>query len=276
MIKTSKQLKDKVRNIAKSDSTKAQALIRNFIMERFLERITLSPYKDNFILKGGMLIAAISGFDMRATMDIDTTVQALSLSMENARKIVEDIIAIELPDGVTFQINKVSEIMEGHAYPGIRIVLAATLDRLKQIIKLDISTGDVITPGAVDFSYKLMFEERSISLWTYNLETLLAEKLETIMSRGTANTRMRDFYDIHIIARDKVIDEAVLGKAFLATCIKRKSDNQITDLISILSEIEKSDMMKKDWENYRKANTFVGDADWKTVLSGVMTLAEHI
>ena len=122
-------------------------------------------------------------------MDIDTTVRSLTLSMENARKIVEDIIAIDLLDGIDFEITKVSDIMEDHDYPGIRFVLEASLDKMKQTIKIDISTGDVITPGAVEYSYKLMFEDHFISIWTYNLETLLGEKLETIMARETANTR---------------------------------------------------------------------------------------
>lgn len=149
-------------------------------MERFLERISLSQYRDNFILKGGMLVAAVGGLDTRATMDIDTTVKSLNLSKDNAIKIVKDIIAVDIPDGVQFKITKVTDIMEEHDYPGIRFMLEATLDKMRQAVKIDISTGDIITPGAVEYSYNLMFEDRSISLWTYNLETLLAEKLEPL------------------------------------------------------------------------------------------------
>ena len=145
-----------------------------------------------------MLVAAVVGLETRATLDIDTTVKSLPLTMETARWVVEDVIRTDVPDGVSFRITKVSDIMEGHDYPGIRFILEAFLDKMKQAIKVDISTGDIITPGAVEYSYKLMFEDRSISIWTYNLETLLGEKLETIMARETANTRMRDFYDIHI------------------------------------------------------------------------------
>lgn len=140
-----------------------------------------------------MLVSAVVGLDTRATMDIDTTVKSLELSKENAIKIVEEIIAVEIPDGVHFTITKVTDIMEEHDYPGIRFMLETSLENLRQAIKIDISTGDIITPGAVEYSYKLMFEDRAISLWTYNLETLLAEKLETIMARGPVNTRMRDF-----------------------------------------------------------------------------------
>lgn len=216
MIRTSKQLKDKVRNLSHSNSMIAQTLIRNFMMERFLERIALSQYRNNFILKGGMLISAVIGIETRATMDIDTTVRALPLDMERAKKVVEDVIGIEIDDGVAFRITKMTDIMEGHDYPGIRLMLEATQDKLRQAIKIDISTGDVITPGAIEYAYKLMFEDRYISLWTYNLETLLGEKMETVMSRGTANTRMRDFYDVHtIVLQEKEhLDFEILKRHF--------------------------------------------------------------
>jgi predicted nucleotidyltransferase component of viral defense system len=276
MIKTSKQLKDKVKNFSGSDSTKAQTLIRNFIMERFLERISLSSYQNNFVLKGGMLVAAVMGLDMRATMDIDTTVQSFPLTEKTAGKMIEDIIAIEVPDGVEFRITKISDIMEGHDYPGIRFMLEATLDRMHQPIKVDISTGDIITPNAVKFSYKLMFEERYISLWTYNIETLLAEKLETIMARGTANTRMRDFYDIHIISRQEDVDADILKKAFVSTSKKRNTLELIDKFPEILESVERNSTMQRDWENYRNDSFYVGNLLWTEVMLSVKKLARKI
>ena len=276
MIKTATQLKAKVRNLSGGDSQKAQTLIRNFIMERFLERIALSPYRNNFILKGGMLVAAVVGLDTRATMDIDTTVKSLNLSKENAVKIVQDIIEVDIPDGVQFRITKVTDIMEEHDYPGIRFMLEASPDRMRQAIKIDISTGDIITPGAVEYSYNLMFEERAISLWTYNLETLLAEKLETIMSRGTANTRMRDFYDIHVISNQESFDRDVLKKAFLATSDKRNTTIQIPDFRDILSTVESDETMKKQWESFKEDSFFVGDLSWEEVMASVKALAETV
>lgn len=276
MIKTATQLKAKVRNLSGGDSTKAQTLIRNFIMERFLERIALSPYRNNFILKGGMLVSAVVGLDTRSTMDIDTTVKSLELSKENAVKIVEDIIAIEIPDGVQFTITRVTDIMEEHDYPGIRFVLEATLDNLRQAIKIDISTGDIITPGAVEYSYNLMFEDRAISLWTYNLETLLAEKLETIMARGTANTRMRDFYDIHVISRQEPFDPTILKRAFLATSNKRNTTNQISDFKSTLATVETDESMRKQWKNFREESFFIGDLSWDEVMESVKLLADSV
>lgn len=273
MIRTATQLKAKVRNLSGNDSQKSQTLIRNFIMERFLERISLSQYRDNFILKGGMLVAAVGGLDTRATMDIDTTVKSLNLSKDNAIKIVKDIIAVDIPDGVQFKIIKVTDIMEEHDYPGIRFMLEATLDKMRQAVKIDISTGDIITPGAVEYSYNLMFEDRSISLWTYNLETLLAEKLETIMARGTANTRMRDFYDIYVISRQEIFDKDILKKAFLATSAKRNTTDQIPNLENIIATVASNDTMAAQWENFRIDSFFVGDLSWDEVMDGVKTLA---
>lgn len=276
MIRTSKQLKDKVRNLSRSNSMVAQTLIRNFMMERFLERIALSKYRNNFILKGGMLVSAVIGIETRATMDIDTTVKALPLDMERAKAVIQDIIGIEIDDGVTFRITKMTDIMEGHDYPGIRFMLEATQDKLRQVIKIDISTGDVITPGAIEYAYKLMFEDRYISLWTYNLETLLGEKMETVMSRGTANTRMRDFYDIHTIVQQEKdhLDFEILKKAFYATCRKRESDKMIPQISSIMEDIQGNTGMMKDWENYRKDNYYVGDVGWNDVLKEVCMLAD--
>lgn len=276
MIRTATQLKAKVRNLSGGDSKKAQTLIRNFIMERFLERIALSQYRNNFILKGGMLVAAVVGLDTRATMDIDTTVKSLNLTKDNAVKIVEEIIAVNLDDGVQFQIAKVTDIMEEHDYPGIRFMLEATLDKMRQAVKMDISTGDVITPRAVEYSYHLMLEDRAISLRTYNLETLLVEKLETIMARGTANTRMRDFYDIHVISHQEAFDREILKKAFLATSAKRNTTDQILGFRDILSTVEADASMKKQWDSFREDSFFVGELSWNEVTASVKVLAEVV
>ena len=276
MIRTATQLKAKVRNLSGEDSKKAQTLIRNFIMERFLERIALSQYRNNFILKGGMLVAAVVGLDTRATMDIDTTVKSLNFTKDNAVKIVEEIIAVNLDDGVQFQITKVTDIMEEHDYPGIRFMLEATLDKMRQAVKMDISTGDGITPRAVEYSYHLMFEDRAISLRTYNLETLLVEKLETIMTRGTANTRMRDFYDIHVISHQEAFDREILKKAFLATSAKRNTTDQIPGFRDILSTVEADASMKKQWESFREDSFFVGELSWNEIMASVKVLAEVV
>lgn len=272
MIHTSKQLKDKVRNVSKGDNNIAKTLIRNFMMERFLERVSLSEYRNNFILKGGMLVASIVGVDMRATMDIDTTVKALPLNEEDARRIISEICMISIEDGVNFQITSVTSIMTDFEYPGIRMMLEATLDRMRQAIKLDISTDDVITPAAVDYEYKLMFEERTISLLTYNKETLLAEKIQTILARGIANTRLRDFYDVHSIMStyENEVDKELLLEAFQATCKKRETVFSQEEMLDVLALLKKDEGLAQMWEQFRKKNYYVGELEWEAVLQIVI------
>ena len=270
MIHTSKQLKDKVRNISKGDNDIAKALIRTFMMERFLERVSLSKYRENIILKGGMLVASIVGVNLRATMDIDTTVKALSLNINEMEKIVDEITAVPVEDGVTFQIKAMTTIMDDFDYPGVRIMLEATLEKMRQSLKLDISTDDVITPSAVGYEYKLMFEDRTIHLLTYNVETLLAEKIQTILARGIANTRMRDFYDIYEITKREKIDIHTLQAAFLATCKKRETLFSENEMNNILTKISEDDSMPQMWDRFRRKNYFVGELQWEEVSGKVI------
>lgn len=278
MIHTSKQLKDKVRNISKSDSRVAQALLRNYIMERFLERVSVSRYKDRFILKGGMLVASIVGIDMRATMDIDATIRALPLNIMDTQQIIEEICSITIEDKVTFQIINVSEIMSDFEYSGVRVQVEAKLDRLRQPLKIDISTNDVITPSAINYQYSLMFEERTIELLTYNIETLLAEKIQAIFSRGIANTRMRDYYDVYMIVKNDqvIIAFDILKDAFLATCLKRNTVFDNEAIITGLSTIKGDSEMKKRWEHFRRENFFVGDVLWEDALRVLEKVMDRI
>lgn len=276
MISSSTQLKAKVRNLSGGDNGKAQTLLRNFIMERFLERVSLSEYRDNFVLKGGMLVASVVGADMRTTMDIDTTVCSLALSKEETTRVVGDIIAVPLEDGVSFALKKIVDIMEGHDYPGIRCALEASFGTLCQAVKLDISTGDAITPAAVRRDYRLMFEDRSIPLWSYNLETLLAEKLETVMARGVANTRMRDFYDIHMIVREADVDVEILRDAFRATSCRRGTHEMVPELGSIVRLVAEDENMRRLWGNYVADSPYVDGLAWDDVVASVEELARAI
>ena len=239
MIKTSRQLKALVRNLTKGDSLQAQIIMRNYVMERFLERISLSKYRNNFILKGGMLVSAMVGLDTRSTMDIDTTIKNMPLSVENAREMIEEIIAVPIDDGMTFSIKSVGEIMDEAEYTGVRVNLEATLETMRTPLKVDISTGDIITPREVLYTFKLMFEERTISILAYNLETVLAEKMETVIARGVANTRLRDYYDLYILQNEytHAISMEQFKAAFLATCKKRNSIQLIAEGNKILKEL---------------------------------------
>lgn len=277
IIKTSKQLKDKVSNLSGNNSKKAQTLIRKYVMERFLARIARSEYKNNFILKGGMLVSAIVGVEARATMDIDTTVRMLPLKKDNAIKIITEIIKIDLNDGISYEIKKVEDIMEEHDYSGIRFTVSATLEKLQETIKIDISTGDEITPSAVEFSYPMMFDDEKLYLWCYNLETMLAEKLETVIARSTLNTRMRDFYDIHILWFEKsdMINIETLRRAIINVARKRGTLNLFYNTDEILSDIVESDYLRNNWNNYKKSNYYVADLEWSAVLETTIGILKN-
>ena len=278
MIHTARQLKALVRNRSNSDSKKAQTLIRIYTMERFLERLSVSKYRDYFILKGGILVSSMVGVDRRSTMDIDTTIRNLNLSIEDARSIVEEISAIPLEDGIRFELQDVSEIMEDAEYSGVRLHLTAWLETMRTPIKIDISTGDVITPREIRYSYKLMFEDRSIELYTYNLDTILAEKMETILSRGTVNTRLRDFYDVYILSQqyaDEIMAENVYS-ALMATSKKRGSEKVILDGERILSEIFNSQDMISLWENYQNRFEYAAEAGWHDGMDAVIGLYRNL
>ena len=278
MIHTSRQLKALVRNRSHGDNAKAMTLIRNFVMERFLERMSLSKYSGNLILKGGLLVASMVGLENRATMDIDTTMRNYNLSAEGARKMVEDIIAIPLEDGIRFVVKSVESIMDEAEYPGIRFKLEAVLDTMKTPLKMDISTDDVITPGEVNYEYKLMFEERSIPLLAYNLETVLAEKMETIISRGTLNTRMRDYYDLMIlnIIKSDAINYADLAKALEATSRKRNSYEFLSGSKRILKQIKSDAGLMEQWGIYQHKYDYAADYAWVDVVKNVERLFEKL
>ena len=274
MIKTAKQLKDLIRNLSKKKSADAQILMRNYMMERFLERISLSQYQDKFILKGGMLVAAMVGLDARATMDIDATIKGADVNVEAVESIIMDIISVPMEDGVTFRIKQITEIMDEAEYPGVRVSMETEFDGVRTPLKVDISTGDVITPKEIQYSFKLMLEERSINVWAYNLETVLAEKLETVISRGITNTRMIDYYDIHILIKlyGNKKKKKVLGEALLATAKKRETEYHLSDAQEIFDEIQNDSNMQKLWKSYQKKFSYASDISWEMVMESVREL----
>ncbi len=274
MITTSRQLKDLIRNLSKKKSADAQILMRNYMMERFLERISLSDYKDRFILKGGMLVAAMVGLDARSTMDLDATVKGTNVNVKDVGNMISSILSVPVEDGVTFRVKKISEIMEEAEYPGVRVSMETTFDGVRTPLKVDISTGDVITPREVRYSFKLMLEERAIEVWAYNLETVLAEKLETVISRNITNTRMRDFYDIHILKQlyEETLSTSMLRDALAATAKKRGTLQQIQNAGAVFDEIEENPVMKKLWQSYQNNYSYAANLPWHTVMDSVRDL----
>ena len=244
------------------------------MMERFLERISLSEYRDKFILKGGMLVAAMVGLDARSTMDLDATVKGINVNVNDVADLIAGIVSVPIDDGVTFRVNKVSEIMDEAEYPGIRVSMTTVFDGVVTPLKIDISTGDAITPGEVRYNFKLMLEDRSIDIWAYNLETVLAEKLETIITRATTNTRMRDFYDIYILEQlhGNTLNAQILHDALLATARKRETEGHLTEAREVFAEVEDSPVMQQLWTAYRKKFSYAADLEWNIVMKAVRKL----
>ena len=280
MITTARQLKDLIRNLSKKKSADAQILMRNYMMERFLERISLSEYKNQFILKGGMLVAAMVGLDARATMDLDATIKGTNVSVEDVEMIISQIISIPLDDGVSFRIKRISEIMEEADYPGVRVSMETKFDGVITPLKIDISTGDIITPREIKYNFNLMLEDRTIEVWAYNLETVLAEKLETVISRNVTNTRMRDFYDIYILQKlyGEQLSKDVLWDALVATAKKRETLAQIEteDIDEVFDEIQSSSVMENLWKAYQRNYSYAADIPWHTIMKSIRTLYEII
>lgn len=275
---TPEQIKGRIKSVAKQNNADARTLMRIYMMERFLERLAQSEYRDNFIIKGGILVTAMIGVAHRSTMDIDTSMKNLNLSAEDALRVVNQVKDIDLDDGVSFEVKDVSNIMDEMEYPGIRVTMNANMGRLITPLKIDISTGDVITPRAIEFNYDLLLEDRSISLWSYNLETILAEKLQTVLARGILNTRMRDFYDIRMLLdtyEDKV-NKAVLKDAFAATCKKRGTDHLQEQAEEIIKIIEANEQLQVLWRAYEKKYSYAADIDYASVISGVRKLMDWI
>ena len=273
MIHSSKQLKDLIRNLSKEVGIEAHVLIRKYMMERFLERVSSSKYNGSFILKGGMLVAAFVGVEARATMDIDTTIKGIPVTIVDMERTITEISNIDLDDNVKFRIKKVSEIMDEAEYSGIRFSMDALLDGAVIPLNIDISTGDVITPREIAYSYKLMFEDRTILIMTYPIETVLAEKLETVISRSITNTRMRDFYDIHILLKSQNINADILALALERTAKKRGNFNLLENAESVLKIVKSDEDMKRLWNIYQKKFKYAGEYTWDEVIHSVRELS---
>jgi predicted nucleotidyltransferase component of viral defense system len=272
------QLKAFIKKKAEEKHISAQLVMQNYMMERLLERISLSSYKRNFILKGGFLIAAIVGLDIRSTMDLDTTIKGFALTHEVTRRIFEEVCAVEMEDDVTFTITRITDIRESDDYTGLRIALTANYSPLAVPLTVDVTTGDKITPREVEYSFKLLFDDRSISVLAYNLETLFAEKLETVLSRNIANTRPRDFYDIHILhaLRGGELDMTTLKRALEETSRKRGSLSIMARYREIVESIQTSPQMQGFWEKYRKEFDYAKDIAFEAACNSVLLIMDNM
>lgn len=260
-------LKGKIKNYAKSKSIAAQVVLQNYMFERFLARLSMSDYREKFVVKGGMLIAAIVGLDTRSTMDLDTTLRNLPLTEEKVMEAVENICRITLGDDVIFEVKSIAPIRKDDRYGGFCVRLDAIYDTIVTPLSIDVSTGDVITPEAVEYEFSGIFDEEiRIKMWGYNIESVMAEKVETILSRGIFNTRPRDFYDVYILGTTQRYDKKIFLKALEATAIHRGSREQIIDKTGIIEKLSASEELIQMWEKYRKKFSYASEIQYADVM----------
>lgn len=260
-------LKGKIKNYAKSKSIAAQVVLQNYMFERFLARLSMSEYHEKFVVKGGMLIAAIVGLDTRSTMDLDTTLRNLPLTEEKIKEAVENICKVTLEDDVNFEIKSIAAIRKDDRYGGFCVRLDAIYDTIMTPLSIDVSTGDVITPDAVEYEFSGIFDEDvRIKLWGYNIESVMAEKVETILSRGIFNTRPRDFYDVYILGTTQKFDMVVFREALEATSLHRGSKEQIANKTTIIDQLADSDELIQMWDKYSRKFSYASDIEYYVII----------
>lgn len=266
-----------INNMAKENNVVAQSVLQTYMLERLLERISISKYKDNFILKGGMLISAMLGIDSRTTMDMDTTIKGFPLTKDNITNIMDEICNIEIDDNVTLKINKVELIREDDDYGGYRITFEAKYNNeMPVIIKIDITTGDKITYKEIEYSFTLMLEDRKIQIWSYNVETIIAEKFEAIVKRGVLSTRIRDYYDVYMLinTQNKIIDKKTLKDAITLTAQHRGTSEIIKDWKKIVEKIANDSKMRQQWKSYQKDNFYAEEIEYKELINAISKVGE--
>ncbi len=272
------QLKAFIKKKAAEKNISAQLVMQNYMLERLLERISLSTYKNNFILKGGFLISVIVGLDTRTTMDLDTTIKGFTLTHESIRKVFNEICAVEIEDDVSFTLEDIYDIRETDDYPGIRVSLKANYPPISVPLTVDVTTGDIITPKEIEYTFKLLFDDRTLSILAYNLETVLAEKIETVLSRSIANTRPRDFYDIHTIfaLRGNECDKNILKRALEQTSAKRGSSQVMQNYVEIIKEIRDNPQMQNLWKKYQKNFDYAKDITFEDTCNSVKYIMDYV
>ena len=256
---SSESLKGKIRNIAISKNLRSQEVLQMFFFERFLKRLSVSEYKYNFIIKGGLLISSMIGIDNRTTMDMDTTVKGVALKEDIIRNVISKIINTVVDDGIEFEITNISHIREEDEYENFRVNLIAEFGKIKNDMKIDITTGDAITPKEMEYLYPCMFQNESIRVLAYPLETILAEKYESVIKRNIATTRMRDFYDLYNLynLRKEEIDFDTLKQAIISTSNRRESLSLIKEAMEIIEDIKEDYYLKELWKVYLADNLYV-------------------
>ena len=271
-------IKGKIRSLAEKKNLKSQEVLQIYFFERFLERLSKSKYKNNFVIKGGFLISSLIGIENRTTMDIDTTIKGIALKEEKIKDIVEEIININVEDGIKFEIKDISYIREEDEYENFRISLIANVGKTKNPMKLDLTTGDAITPREIEYTYLCIFSKENIKIMAYPLETIVAEKYETIIRRNITTTRMRDFYDLYTLYKLKKdeIDYEILKEAIKRTSNQRGSQKITQDYEEIIEDIKEDSYLRSLWEVYISENKYIGDLKFDNVVDVLTILSNRI
>lgn len=275
MMRGDASLKGKIKALAKKSNLKPQELLQMYLFEHLLVRLGKSGYAEAFVLKGGLLISSMTGVAQRTTMDMDTTVIGMDMDEDTVSEAVAAICAVDVADGMEYSFERIEPIREGDEYANWRAHLRVRCGKIDAPVKIDITTGDEIVPGRIEYRYPLMFEEGSVRVLSYPLETVLAEKLETVVSRGIANTRGRDYYDIHTLLRLKAdeINQDSLHEAVVATASRRGSLGTMGDYEAVLGEVRRSDMMRGIWSSYVSASPYAEGVDFEEAVDSAIELA---
>ncbi|MEI7990556.1 MAG: nucleotidyl transferase AbiEii/AbiGii toxin family protein [Chloroflexota bacterium] len=272
------RLKARIKDIALKYHIPAQAVLQNFMLERLLERVSISKYQDKVVLKGGMLIASLVGIQSRTTMDMDATLMGYPLNEITIHTALSEICAMQLEDDITFKLDNITPIRGEDAYGGFRAAMIARYDSINTPLKIDITTGDIITPNAVRYAFHSNFEDKMIDIWAYNIETILAEKVETILRRSVLNTRPRDFYDVYILMRtqQQSLNKTIFIRALNATCGKRMSLAALADKENIIRTIQLDGVMRQRWARYCKENYYAAGIGFDDVISVLMDIGKNV
>ena len=278
MIKNRDSLKAKVSNLSNKTNIPNKYLIQNFMFEALLKRISKSKYKDKFIIKGGLLLSSIFGVNLRSTMDLDTTIKGLLLDRETITKVINDIISIEIGDNIKLEIENIKDIREEELYSGFNVNLKAEFDGLKTNLMIDITTGDVITYKEVEFKYNTLFDNEIINIMTYNYETILAEKFESIISRNIDNTRMKDYYDLYMFVNLKWhdINKDTLRKAIINTAKNRETLKYIDDASKYIELISEDSRLKSLWNSYKSNYDYAKDIEFIDTINAIKVISEVV
>ena len=278
MIINKDSLKAKLKNLSKKTNIESNYLLQSFMFEGLLKRISTSKYKEKFIIKGGMLLTSIFGVNLRSTMDLDATLKGISLNSKIIADIFKELITIDANDKMIFELIDIKEIREEDIYSGFCVNLKATFDNLWTNLMVDITTGDIITYKEVEFEYKTLFDKETISILSYNYETIIAEKYESIISRNIDNSRMKDYYDLYMFVRLKLddINKEVLYQAVRNTSKKRGTTNDIDNSEEIIKKIEEDDHIKNLWTDYQNKYNYAKDIKFTDVINAIKVISQIV